>query len=206
MSKNGWLALGVVLGAVLALALVFALRGGDPSPVAPEPVTAAHADAAPPPPSFEPLPPAPGPGEAAAPEEPGEPGAPLPHAPVGVVEPARPDEPPPPLAADPFASEDSRELDYAFQLVYGPDSGIESAKVAVDVFQKCLEASPSNRRCYDGLVAAQQRQLPGWTPPPPIQTLAPNQVAGPRPTQPLPVPGAPPLTPVKPRPTEFHRK
>lgn len=208
MSKNGWLALGVVLGVVLALAVVFALRGPGPAPGTPEPVAAGgQADGAPRPPSAEPgaTVVTPGGETEAAPAEPGEPGAPLPHAPVGVVEPTHPNEPPPPLAADPFATEDSREIDYAFQLVYGPDSGIESAKVAVDVFQKCLEASPSNRRCYDGLVAAQERQQPGWTPPPPIQPLAPNQAAGAR-LPPPPAVGSPAVTPVKPRPTEFHQK
>lgn len=207
MSKNGWLALGVVLGVVLALAVVFALRGGTPAPQSPEPVAGAgQADGAPRPPSTEP-----GPGltpateTVAAPDEPGEPGSPLPHAPVGVVDPTRTNEPPPPLADDPFSTENSREIDYAFQLVYGPDSGIESAKVAVDVFQKCLEASPSNRRCYDGLVAAQERQKPGWTPPPPIQPLAPNQAAGAR-LPPPPAVGSPAVTPVKPHPTEFHKK
>jgi hypothetical protein len=215
VSKNGWLALGVALGAVLALAVVFALRGGNPVAVTPEPSAAGvSADGVPRPSSSEPGPAAmlPRQQSQAAPEEPGEPGAPMPQAPTGVVEPALSDEPPPPLADDPFAPENSREIDYAYQLVFGPDSSIESAKVAVDVFQRCLEASPSNRRCYDGLVAAQERQKPGWTPPPPVQPLAPHpamrarQETPPIPGLPPPVEAMPPLKPVKARPKEFHAK
>jgi hypothetical protein len=215
VSKNGWLALGVALGSVLALAVVFALRGGGPVAVTPEPVAGGvSTDGVPRPSSSAPGPAAMLSGQQAqaAPEESEEPGAPLPRAPTGVVESAFPDEPPPPLADDPFATENSREIDYAFQLVFGPDSSIESAKVAVDVFQRCLEAWPSNRRCYDGLVAAQERQKPGWTPPPPVQPLAPHpamrarQETQPMPGLPPPVEAMPPLKPVKARPKEFHAR
>ncbi|MEW6430822.1 MAG: hypothetical protein AB1730_04880 [Myxococcota bacterium] len=187
MQKNTWLGLGVVLGAVLAAALMFALRGGEPTPVGDAPSGPARADGATsPPPPFEPgAVPEVGRPEEAAPDEPSEPGSPDPHQPVGVVEPTRTEEPPPPLADDPFTTENSRELDYAFQLVFGPDSSVDSAKAAAEVFEKCLKAAPENRRCYDGLVAAQQRQQPGWTPPPPVTPLA-GEPTNPAPRRPQP--------------------
>ncbi|MEW5742891.1 MAG: hypothetical protein AB1938_28505 [Myxococcota bacterium] len=170
--RNRWLLLGVGLGVVLALALAFSLR---PDPEAPPEL------AAPTPPAGRPHA-TPPPLETPAGHELASTGAALdggtsPAAgapPSPAVDPQAMEGPPPPLAENPFATEDSRELDYAFFLALGPDSGVESAKVAIDVFQRCLEASPHNRRCYDGLVAAQQRLQPGWTPPAAPTGIAPQ--------------------------------
>lgn len=210
MSKNGWLALGMVLGAVLAAALVFALRGGEPTLEGPAPAAAAQADMARPAPFVEPVPPAEAQRAAEpAPDGPGEPAAPATHAPVDPVEPGHPDEPPPPMAESPFATENSREIDYAFELVFGPDAGVESAKVAAEVFQKCLEAFPDNHRCYQGVVAAQQRQQPGWTPPAPPTPIAPLDLRAspaPSPLRPVPLGEKRPLVGPGPRSLEPRHK
>lgn len=204
---NRWLLLGVALGAVLAAAIAFSLQGAD----TPEPPPAGAASGTPP------RAPSPGPSRASAPDQAPPPGpstapAPAPTA-AAPASPAAPatvpgpgDVPPPPLADNPFATEDSRELDYAFQLVFGPDAGAETARAAIDVFERCLSAQPDNRRCYDGLVAAQQRQSPDWKPPPPPVLLAPP-VTGAAPPAPT-VPGGPrvPASPsTRPSPTTVGR-
>lgn len=86
----------------------------------------------------------------AAPGEPQPADAPLPHP----TEPT-PAEPPAPEADNPFATESSPELDYAWRLVHGPDAGVASARSAAEVFERCLKQFPENRRCYVGLVDAQ---------------------------------------------------
>jgi hypothetical protein len=64
-----------------------------------------------------------------------------------------------------FAEADSKEIEYAFELVLGKNSTIETAKNAAEVFERCLRQVPSQSRCYDGLKLAQQRQLPNWVAP-----------------------------------------
>jgi hypothetical protein len=173
MHRRLWL--GGVLGAWLAAVAGYFLLGDD----APSPPPASEAKSVPAlgepgsmgpsalPPAFDAPPPS---KDTAEPSS-----APAALVPASTrVDPVPLEEPPPPAADNPFETENSREIDYAFFLVFGPDSGVETARAAVDVFQRCLEANPHNRRCYDGLVAAQQRQQPGWAPSGPPQFLAPS--------------------------------
>lgn len=177
------LLLGLALGAVLAAALVYSLTGSE-EPAPPSP-----------PPSMS----SPVPSRTDTPgrrDEPAPPGSQLavPVATDSGREPQHAAMPPPPSsdappssgpvvleAESPFAVDaDSRELDYAFELVLGPDAGVESARAAAEVFERCLKQVPENRRCYDGLVAAQQRQSPDWKPPPPPSSLATEKSMAPQ--------------------------
>jgi hypothetical protein len=185
---NRWSLLGVALGVVLAAAIAYSLlgdaHGTDPTPVTPSPGERPRSAVDRPgdlPTRREAPdePDAPGELEAAAPRPDGEPWR--------TVEPTiTGDTPPPPLAESPFVTEHSEEIDYAFRLVFGPDAGVDHARAAIDVFDRCLKASPQNRRCYDGLVAAQQRLEPGWQPPAPPQPLAPPRAAPPPPPRGVP--------------------
>ncbi|MCC6334794.1 MAG: hypothetical protein IT380_12520 [Myxococcales bacterium] len=203
MSRWRWL--GVGLGVLLAAVAVYALHDEE----APPPPARSSPAVPPPPPGTEQPPSALGDiARQAAPV--GDPSPTPGPAPDGAASaPGAPEEltaPPPPMADSPFETEDSRELDYAFELVFGPDSGVDTAKAAVEVFQRCLEAAPKNRRCYDGLVAAQRRQLPGWTPPPPPEALAPRILSPSQPSSPLPATADPQKGAVKPRLAEPRKK
>lgn len=143
-------------------------------------------------------PPAPEPGSLIPP--PPLPVAELPAAPsaapaAGQRAPAEAEGAPEPL--NPFTADDSREVEYAFQLVVGPNSTVDTAKNAAEVFERCLKQFPKNARCYQGLVAAQQRQqMPNWRPPGAPTPLAEGQAPGP----------TPPLTRPFPRPTFGGRR
>lgn len=159
--------LGVALGAMLALALLLSRALVDapidlPVTRVPEPTLApaAPVSSRAPPPAVAQLPP---PSVVAAVASP--PSAPAPA-------PASPSPAPPavdselaPDAENPFATEASPEIDYAFELVYGPASTVDTARAAAEVFERCLKQAPDNHRCIRGLVAAQQRQQPDWVPP-----------------------------------------
>jgi len=203
---NRWLVLGVGLGAVLGAAVVYSLMG--------EAHDEAAATSAAPGPRHTPRTGSAGvderrgvtsPAEAPPGEPPGAEAPLMPLGSTGVVEPTSTGEAPPPLAESPFATENSAEIDYAFELAIGPDSGVDSARAAIDVFDRCLKAAPQNRRCYDGLVAAQQRLEPGWTPPAPPQQLAPMPGAATRPTRALP-PRPTPQGPPAARPMDFRKR
>lgn len=155
--------LGVALGAMLALALLLSRALVD-APID-LPVTRAFepalAPAAPvssraPPPAVAQLP---SPSVVAVVASPlPAPASPSPAPPALDPEPA-------PDAENPFINEASPEIDYAFELVYGPASTVDTARVAAEVFERCLKQAPDNHRCIRGLVAAQQRQQPDWVPP-----------------------------------------
>jgi hypothetical protein len=195
VSRNAWLAVGVVLGSLVAALVAWTFREREDEPTAAAP--ALHEA------------PAEAPAAQGASESPdiaargldAPPPSSSAQAPVRAttsdptaIAPDRLDEPPPPMAEDPFASENSREIDYAFELAVGPNSSVESARAAAEVFQRCLEAAPGNHRCYRGLVAAQERQRPDWTPPPPTAPLAPGAMQpGPAPLRPGPLEAPPGL-------------
>jgi hypothetical protein len=205
---NRWLVLGGVLCAVLAAAIAYALLGEEHPPA-----TAGMPRAQPGSKASDvqrPGEPAPRLEDSPTPEAAAEPdtSAPRPDGqPWRTVEPSvTQDAPPPPLAESPFTTENSAEIDYAFQLVFGPDAGVDHARAAIDVFDRCLKVSPQNRRCYDGLVAAQQRLEPGWQPPAAPQPLAPPRVGPPPPPRTVPV-GEPARTPpADARPMKLHSK
>lgn len=162
--------LGIFLGATLAAALVFALQP-DPAPPTPS-APAAHeapATALPSPPRplatgalrQQPLAPTP----TAAPTAPAAEG----RATTTGVAPPTADAPqagwaPVEMAADPFLGDQSAELDYAFQLVLGPESTEATARNAENVFRVCLEAHPEHARCKEGLDLAQRRLRDGAIP------------------------------------------
>lgn len=100
----------------------------------------------------------------------------IPTTPVGAVSPGAP--PPAPsavtgtLPADapvaktsadvaiepsPFESGDSRELQYAVQLVNGPDTGPAQWNKAAEVFRRCFDENKFNFLCQRGLAAAYER-------------------------------------------------
>lgn len=176
MNRNAWLGLG--LTAVLAAAVIFA-RTLTEAPGA----TAARSS-----PSMESTTASSSPGAAAV-----EPPAPLapeaapaagptPAPPAAAAPPpAAPEGSPTPLPDDenPFLAEQSVELDYAFELVFGKASTVETARVAADVFGRCLQQAPDNHRCYRGLLAAQERQLPDWKPPEDPPPGLPSLLRGP---------------------------
>ncbi len=79
--------------------------------------------------------------------------------------PPNPTEPSPPSAppefsdvdvvGSPFDSDDSAELRYAVDLLYGPDAGRADFIAAGEVFERCLKHNAAHPRCLRGLVAAQ---------------------------------------------------
>jgi hypothetical protein len=93
-----------------------------------------------------------------------------PPPPVAVAEPPAV---PQPDDENPFLNENSAEIDYAYALVYGAVSTPDSARIAAEVFERCIKQAPENHRCQRGLVAAQERQQPGWQPPPEMRPIAP---------------------------------
>lgn len=61
------------------------------------------------------------------------------------------------MAPSPFDSADSKELQYAVQLVIGPETGPEQWHNAARVFQRCVDANPTNHLCRRGVFAAWER-------------------------------------------------
>jgi hypothetical protein len=91
--------------------------------------------------------------------------APTLAAPVGVVvdggsagtDTAAPTQPQVELAPNPFADSKSAELQYAVQLVLGPNTGPAEWKKAAEVFQRCVDVNPTNHLCKRGVYAAYER-------------------------------------------------
>lgn len=145
----------VLLGAAVVLVGLGAfllLDGSEPPPpstTTPPPGPTKEAVAPPTPPSLpaEPTPTAPPPiaaqvADASAPlaDAPRPPGGPMPE-----------------LEPSPFDATDSKELQYAVQLVTGPGTGPEQWRNAAEVFQKCVDANPHNYLCKRGVYAAWER-------------------------------------------------
>lgn len=159
--------LGIFLGATLAAALVFALQ---PAPEPPTPSAPAAHEA---PTTALPSSPRPLATEALrlqplAPPTATPPGAEG-QAPATGIAPPTADAPqagwaPVEMAADPFLGDQSAELDYAFQLVLGPESTEATARNAENVFRVCLEAHPEHARCKEGLALARRRLRDGAIP------------------------------------------
>ena len=61
------------------------------------------------------------------------------------------------MAPSPFDSADSKELQYAVQLVIGPGTGPEQWLNAAKVFQRCVDQNPNNHLCRRGVYGAWER-------------------------------------------------
>jgi hypothetical protein len=61
------------------------------------------------------------------------------------------------VAPSPFADGSSEELQYAVKLVTGPDTGPVQWRKAAEVFQRCIDANPTNHLCRRGVYAAWER-------------------------------------------------
>jgi hypothetical protein len=68
-------------------------------------------------------------------------------------------------AEDPFVSDTSPEIEYAFELVLGPHATIATAQNAANIFDKCLKAVPTQERCLAGYKLAAARQRSDWVAP-----------------------------------------
>ncbi len=91
------------------------------------------------------------------PDEPPEPLAAARDGSVPPVDAIRPSGPKPELEPSPFDSPDSKELQYAVQLLTGPGTGPEQWLRAGEVFRLCIDANRFNHLCRRGLYGVWQR-------------------------------------------------